>query len=149
MGIIAQGELVGNARYRLFKAKHGRLDSVPPQSRTVRIFAGLNEKTGEMYFKPAKLIPYAVSLLSRISLAQGQTFDIALQKPSLQTARKRGASTSGVNMDRIWRSRGGRPHLRPLKTGGFGFKTTAQEIAAERRRKKRETRDKIFYQAHP
>jgi len=52
-------------------------------------------------------------------------------------------------MEDVWQNRGGEPSDRPLKTKGFAFKSTALEIAEERKRKKREEQAAIFYQDHP
>ena len=66
--------------------------------------AALNEETGGMTFVPAELAPIAVSLLVHIPLAQGRVFDRAFQRPSLDTAKKQGASSSGIDMDKVWRA---------------------------------------------
>jgi hypothetical protein len=82
--------------------------------------------------------PIVPSELPHVPLrATAELYDIAtVTGPSLTTVRKDGASTPGVNMDEIWKKRGGKPNHRPIKTGGNAFKTTANEIASERKRRK-------------
>lgn len=149
MAVVAQGELVGKPFNRNFHLRRGDKDVHVRQSRRVRIVAALDEETGDMKFIPAKLALIAVSLLPHTPLVKGTIFDIALQKPSLTTARKRGASTSGVDTDDLVRQRGGDPDYRIPKTRGFAFKSTASEIARERERTKREAEKAIFYNPGP
>lgn len=149
MVIVAQGELVGNPFARNFHLRQGDRNILSGQQRQVRITAALNEEAGEMKFEAARLTPIAVSLILHIPLASGTIFDLAFQKPSLTTAKKHGASTTGVNMDAVWRSRGGDPDYHPIKSQGFGFQSTPSEIVEERRRKKQQSQNPILYQAHP
>jgi len=89
MAIVAQGEFVGQPFARNFQLRRGDRVLSLGQQRQVRIVAGLDENTGEMVFKPAKLVSIAVSLIPHIPLVQGTIFDRALQKPSLETVKKK------------------------------------------------------------
>jgi hypothetical protein len=149
MAIIAQGELVGNQFARNFHLHFGTEVIPVGQQRWVRVVAALNEESGEMEFRPAKLVPIAVSLLPKIPLVQGTIFDSAFQKPSLRTARKKGASSAGVDTKALSLRRGGNPDYHIPKTGGFALKSTSKEIAKETKRKKREAENATFYKSHP
>lgn len=149
MAIINQGELVGKGFNRYFRVGEGNRKIPFGQSRRVRIVGSLIEETGEMHFLPQLLAPIAVSFLTHVPLVEGNIFDIALQKPSLTTAKKRGASTAGVDMDEVWRSQGGNPNFRPKKTGGFKFESTVAEIAKAKRKKRFTDSKRIFYKDHP
>lgn len=131
MGMIAQGELVGSPFHRnLSLQKHGTTARVP-QTRVVRIAALLDETTGKMAFHPVRMLPFAISQLHRIPLASGRLFDRAWQSPTLETARKAGASSPGVDIEAVIKSRGGNDQYRIPKTGGFALSATRREIAAE------------------
>lgn len=132
MGMIAQGELVGNPFHRnLLLQKHGAVAPVP-QTRTVRIVALLDETTGKMAFYPAGMLPFAISQLHHISLSSGGLFDSAWQSPTLDTARKAGASSPYVDTEGAIKAHGGNSQHRIPKTGGFALSATRREIAAER-----------------
>lgn len=143
MTTVAQAELVGNQFSRLFKVKKGEDVVILSQQRKVRVIAGLNDETGEMVFKPAKKVRLSVSSLPHFPLSSGRIFDSALQKPSLTTALKQGASTVSVDVNH------GDPNYHPLKKNGFKFKSTPKEIAEERKRKQQEAQKPILYQDHP
>lgn len=68
MGMIAQGELVGNPFHRnLLLQKNGATAHIP-QTRVVRIASPLDEATGKMAFHPARMLPFAISQLPHIPL---------------------------------------------------------------------------------
>lgn len=143
MTTVAQAELVGKRFARLFRVKKGEGSVILGQQRQVRVIVGLNEETGETVFTPAKKAHFAVSSLPHFPLSTGRIFDSALQKPSLTTALKQGASTVSVDVNH------GDPNYHPLKKNGFKFKSTPKEIAEERKRKQQEAQKPILYQDHP
>lgn len=123
-----------------------------PQQRRVRIVAGLNETTGNSVFYTAEGAALDPSELEHFALpAVASLFDKAfMEKPTLETVRKRGASAAGVSIDELTRERGGDPSYRIPKTGGFFLSSTAEEIRKERKKREaREARQTIVYQAHP
>ena len=88
-------------------------------------------------------VPINPSDLPHVPLSQAESLhDLAdVEGKSLTTVRKQGASTSGVDVSKIIKSRGGNPDHRPVKTGGFFMKSTPHEVAKERRRKKQEAQN--------
>lgn len=144
--MIAQGELVGNPFHRnLLLKKHCTTTRVP-QTRVVRIVALLDETTRKMAFHPARMLLFAISQLHRIPLASGRLFDSAWQSPTLETARKAGASSPYVDTEGAIKAQGGNSQYRIPKTGGFALSATRREIAAERKLREdpNTSRAKIF-----
>lgn len=136
-GVIAQVEFEGDSFTRLPDPNlhSGR------QTRKVRVVSGLDLRTGENVFFTASEVPIEPSLLPHVPLKKaGQLHDIAeVEGASLATVRSHGASTAGVDLNKIYESRGGDPTFRPRKTTGFFIKTTARDLAKEARRKRRQT----------
>jgi len=100
------------------------------QPRRVRVVSGIDVKTGEIFFMPASGSAVHPEDFPHIPLdeADGKhTYD-NVAGAQLRTVRSHGASTSGVDMDKVYRSRGGDPRYKPKKTGGFKFPTTAGEL---------------------
>lgn len=113
----------------------GTGDPGPLQRRTVRIVRSIRPDTGRTVFRAASKSPTIVSDLPHLPLEEAlKTSDIAETDVALTTARKGGASTAGVDMEEIFRGRGG-TGKRLIKKGGFFIKSSAHEIAEIRRKR--------------
>lgn len=126
-GAQAQVELVGDKFHR---HPAGRKD-IPVTVKRVRIVAGTDPQVGQTIYEPVHDLPPTVtpSDLPHVPMATGEAQDIALEgAPSLRTIRKRGSSTSGTDLDRETRARGGNPDHRIEKSGGFFSKKERKRV---------------------
>lgn len=147
---IAQVEFVRKPRFRHFwMPQIGHPKDFA--SRIIsRVVGYINETTANMGFIPAnKLTTVHPSDLPHLPMQGANQVDLAFQQPSLDTARKQHTTSSGVDMDQIYRQRGGRPDHRSLKKGGFLFRSSPLEMINERAKKIAEARRSKLYQAHP
>lgn len=130
MATIAQAELVGVPFTRnKYLTQAGALAPFA-QERLVRVVLHLDDETGDTGFHPAKRVNYAVESLPHLPL-HGRIFDYALQRPTLSTALKEGASTPFVDVQATHREHGG-DLVSPLKTDGFKRSVTPGSIQEAR-----------------
>lgn len=121
--LVIQAEVVGKP---FFKITDRNLGKISAQKKRVRVVEALDEVTGEVIYLSLDSLPSHVhpSDVAHLSLDENdEMIDLAdVGSPSLNTVRKHGSSTVGVDTELIYESRGGnRTHKLP-KAGGFKFK---------------------------
>ena len=112
----------------------------PLEVKRVRIVGFVSVATGEIVFRPASKTPYTVSDLPHIPLKKADSMhDFAYTPKSLSNVRKGkgGASTRGIDMDEIYRSRGATNTEDPIpKRAGFGSNAEMQKVNQIRKNRK-------------
>ncbi len=121
--LIIQAEVVGKPFHKITALNLGKISA---QERQVRVVEALDETTGEVVYFPLGSLPSHVqpSDVTHLSLEENdEMIDLAgVGSPSLNTIRKHGSSTVGVDTEEVYESRGGSKTHKLSKSGGFKFK---------------------------
>lgn len=131
--VIAQVELVGEPFVRRVGREAGRFKKGFQRSRRVRVVGALDTQTGMTQFHPASKTPTVVSELPHSPLSNTEKLaDLAESTVSPTTARKKGASTPGVDTEKEYEKRGGRGIRIPKPAHSFASASEAGRIESLR-----------------